>query len=189
MAPASLGNDFEKVPLRAASRLNGKTESFRDDSGGSIRENGADTRRFLSTPEALRLGERPAGAVSGARGDGTSALAGVVRRDGSVGGGGIELDGERVNVNGLNGFSKTSFLFFLDGEQNTAGSTFSLSTSSKVEGSNGLFDEKSTGLEIEALALPLYVEICAVTPRIVSTRRSIRVRIVFSSLAYHFDGS
>ena len=158
VAPASLGVDFEKVPLSAASRLNGSPESLREESGGSMRDNGADTRRYLETPEALRLGERPAGAVNGACGGDIFALAGVVRRDGTVGGGGMELEGENEKVNGLNDFSETSFLLFFDGEQNMAGSTFSLSISPKVEGSNGLFDEESTFFDIDILVLLLNVE-------------------------------
>lgn len=133
-----------------------------------MRENGAETRRFLWMPEVLRLGERPAGAVNGARGDDVLALAGVLRRDGIIGGGGIELDGEREKVKGLNGFSETLLLLFFDGEQNMAGSTFSLSTSSNVEGSNGLFVGESTVFDIEILALPLNVELCAARPGLVS---------------------
>jgi hypothetical protein len=49
-------------------------------------------------------------------------LAGVVRRDGTAGGG-IDLEGgEKVK-----GFSETSLLLFFDGERKRAGSMFSLS--------------------------------------------------------------
>jgi len=87
-----------------------------------MRVKGAETRRFLVI--VLRFGERPAGAVSGARGE-------DVRRDGVVAGGGIEL---KAKVKGLTGLSKTSLRLFLAGELKTVGSTFSLSTSSKVHG-------------------------------------------------------
>lgn len=90
-----------------------------------MREKGADVRRALlfSKPDALRfVGERPAGAVSGALGEDMLARAGVLRRDG---GGGIDLEGVMVNVKGLNGFSEASLLLFLVGELRLAGSTFS----------------------------------------------------------------
>lgn len=115
------------MPERAASKLNGSEEEERDvlKHGGSMREKGAEVRRalLLSIPEPLRLvGERPAGAVRGARGEDILARAGVLRRDG---GGGMDLDGDMVKVNGLNGFSEASLLLFLLGEVRVAGSTFS----------------------------------------------------------------
>lgn len=119
----------EKVPERAASRLKGSDEEERDalKDGGSIREKGAEVRRALlfSKPEPLRLvGERPAGAVRGARGDDMLARAGVLNREG---GGGMDFEGDMVKVNGLNGFSEASLLLFLLGELRVVGSTFSLS--------------------------------------------------------------
>lgn len=115
------------MPLRAASRLKGRVDVPRDANGGSIRVNGADTRRFLLMPAILRFGDLPAGAVIGARGDDILALAGVDRRDGTVGGGGIDIAGVSENVKGFAGFSQPSLLLFFDGEKRTAGSTFSLS--------------------------------------------------------------
>ena len=162
VAPGSLGVELEKVPLIAASRLNGRDDVLRELNGGSIRPNGAETRRFLCTPVALRFGERPAGAVIGARGDVMLALAGVLRRDG-IAGGGIDLDGGE-NVNGL---SETSLLHFLEGERKMAGSMFSLSYSSKLEGSNGRLVGENTVFEIEMLDLPPDGDFCAKMPGIV----------------------
>lgn len=135
-----------------------------------MREKGAEIRRFFCTPVHLRFGERPAGAVNGARGDDMVSLAGVVRRDGIVGGGNIDLDGARENVKGLIGFSIPSLLLFFDGEQNIVGSTFSLSKSSKVEASNGLFPGESTLFEDMILDLPLAGEHCAARPTGASIR-------------------
>lgn len=126
MAPALLGVEEEKVPLKAASRLNGREEP-REANGGSMRVKGAETRRVLFTPAALRLGERPAGAVMGLRGEDMLARMGVETRDGIVGGGGMALAGVREKVKGVAGFSKAWLLLFLDGELKVAGSMFSLS--------------------------------------------------------------
>lgn len=69
----------------AASRLNGSAAEVllrEENDGGSIRVNGAETLRFLRSLDAL--GERPAGAVSGARGEEMLAsflCDGVWRRD------------------------------------------------------------------------------------------------------------
>ena len=167
VAPASFGVEWEKVPLSAASRLNGRDEVLREANGGSIREKGAETRRFLLSPVALRFGDLPAGAVIGARGDDILGLMGVLRRDGMVGGG-IDLDGARENVKGLNGFSTTSLLLFLDGELKIAGSMFSLSNSSKVEGSHGRLVGENSVLETDMLALPFDGDFCAKMPGFVS---------------------
>lgn len=144
------------MPLRAASRLNGSADKFEDEVGGSIREKGAHIRRLLSAPSVLRFGERPAGTVSGARGDDMLALVGVLRRDGMVEGGGMDLVGASEKVNDL---SRSPLLLFFDGELDTAGSTFSLSKTSKMAGSNGLFV-----VEAEMLDLPLTGDFCAVKP-------------------------
>ena len=164
VAPTSLGTDLVKVPESAASRLNGKEDEVPEVNGGSMREKGADVRRLLLIPSVLRLGERPAGAVNGARGDDMLALIGVLRREGMLGGGGIDLDGAKPNVNGLNGFSLSSFLDFLEGELNEAGSTFSLSASSNMAGSNGLLVGENTLFEIEMSALPLDAAFCGLMP-------------------------
>jgi len=112
----------ENVPLSAASRLNGRVLVLpRDANGGSMRVKGAEVRRFLLIPAILRFGERPAGAVMGARGDDMLARIGVVKRDGS-GGGGIDFAGVIEKLKGL-----ASLLLFLVGELNVVGSTFSLS--------------------------------------------------------------
>ena len=168
VAPGFLGVGLAKVPLRAASRPNGRDEVLWDEKGGSIRENGAETRRLFPRPAVLRLGDRPAGAVIGARGDDILVLKGVVRRDGIVGGG-MDVNGVEVNVKGLNGFSETSLLLFFDGELKTAGSMFSLSISSKVEGSNGRLVCENSGLETEIFALPPDGDFCAKTPVLVSS--------------------
>lgn len=90
--------------------------------------NGADTRRFFEMPACLRPGDRPAGAVRGARGELMFALAGVVRREVKVGGG-IDLAVLNENAYGLTVASDESLLLFFDGEKRF-GSTFSESTSS-----------------------------------------------------------
>ena len=132
-----------------------------------MRENGAEIRRLLLRSEALRFGERPAGAVKGALGDDMLALAGVLKRAGMVGGGGILFD-EGENVKGLKGMSETSLLLFFEGELKIAGSTFSLSTSSNVEGSNGLLVGENRLFEIDMLALSFTKVLCAKTPILVS---------------------
>lgn len=114
------------LPLIAASRLNGSDEDPRDENGGLMRVNGAEPRRFLMLAN-FRGGERPAGAVRGARGDAILARAGVLT--GSMGGG-MDLTGVMEKVNGL---SPMSLLLFLEGE-NSEGSAFSESASSYVEG-------------------------------------------------------
>lgn len=145
------------VPFKAASRLNGSEDVPREAKGGSTRPNGAETRRVLFMLAILRLGERPAGAVNGARGDDMLDLAGVLRRDGMVGGGGIDLEGVMVNVKGLNGFSETSLLLFFEGELKMAGSTFSLFFSSYTVGSKGrLVGEKRLFVK-DALAFPFVI--------------------------------
>ena len=101
VVPLTFGAALEKVPDKAASRLKGRADALRDAKGGSIRVNGAEVRRALWIADDLRFGERPAGAVKGARGDDMLALAGVERRDGMVGGGGIDVDGASEKVNGL----------------------------------------------------------------------------------------
>jgi len=114
------------LPLIAASRLNGSDEDPRDENGGLMRVKGAEPRRFLMLAN-LRGGDRPAGAVRGARGDAILARAGVLT--GSMGGG-MDLTGVMEKVNG---FSPMSLLLFLEGE-NSEGSAFSESASSYVEG-------------------------------------------------------
>ena len=146
---------MEKVPLSAASKLNGRVEVDREEvKGGSMRVKGADTRRDLFVPNVFRLGERPAGAVMGARTDDIFARMGVVRRDGS-GGGGIALAGASEKARGLSLDLIGSALLFLDGE---VGSTFS--QSSNVEGSkerlfgdSAAFNEVTlAGLNFEVIA-------------------------------------
>lgn len=128
MLAAEVG--VEKVPERAASRLKGsedeESEALKE--GGSMREKGAEVRRNLlfSNPEPLRfVGDRPAGAVREALGEGMFARAGVVSRAG--GGGDMDVEAFMVNVNGLKGLSEASLLLFLVGDIRLAGSTFSLS--------------------------------------------------------------
>ena len=151
--------ELEKVPESAASRLNGSEEDARDElkEGGSIRVNGADVRRFLPRrPGALRLvGDRPAGAVEGARGDDMLAREGVDRR---AGGGGMDFAAVMVKVKGLDTLSKASLLLFFDGDLRAAGSTFSLSYSSKTAGSKGrlvgeFMVNDMPGLPVETLLL------------------------------------
>jgi len=117
----------DMLPLMAASKLKGSDEDPRDANGGSTRVKGAETRRVFEIPACLRGGERPAGAVSGARGDEVLARAGV--RAGRNGGGGMFFTG--VVMVKVNGFSQESLLLFLKGE-NSEGSVFSPSASSYV---------------------------------------------------------
>lgn len=68
-----------RVPAKAASRLKGRAEVetwLRHKVGGSMRVNGADTCLFLASasPRLNFVGERPAGAVRGARGEDMFAL-------------------------------------------------------------------------------------------------------------------
>lgn len=75
---AGLVLERDRVPESAASRLKGRDEELcreGEKEGGSIRVNGAETRRFLRSKAFLDLGERPAGAVKGARGEEMFALA------------------------------------------------------------------------------------------------------------------
>jgi hypothetical protein len=107
----------DMLPLMAASRLKGSDEEPRDENGGSTRVKGAETRRVFEIPACFRGGDRPAGAVKGARGDEVLARAGV--RAGINGGGGMAFTGV-VMVN-VNDFSQESLLLFLKGE-NSEGS-------------------------------------------------------------------
>lgn len=110
------------------SRLNGNVEEPRVLNGGSTRVKGADTRRFFKMPACLRPGDRPAGAVSGVRGELMFALAGVARREVKVGGG-IDFVVLREKAYGLSALSNAPLLLFLEGEKRF-GSTFSESASS-----------------------------------------------------------
>jgi hypothetical protein len=96
------------------------------------------------------------------------ALAGVERRDGMVGGGGIDLEGVSENVNGLCGLSMPSLLLFFEGEQSVAGSTFSLSMSSNSEGSKGRFTGENAGFEMDTVDLTLDADLCTSKPVAVS---------------------
>ena len=119
-----------------------------------MRVKGAETRRDLFIPNVFRLGERPAGAVMGARTDDIFARIGVVRRDGS-GGGGIALAGASEKVNGLSYTTDLigPALLFLDGE---VGSTFS--QSSNVEGSKErLFGDSAAFSEVTLAGLDFEV--------------------------------
>lgn len=109
----------ERLPLNAASRENGKAEVERCANGGSIREKGAETRRFLLMLAILRFGERPAGAVMGVRGAEMLDLIGV--ENGNAEGGGMDFVEVRVNVKGF----ASDDLAFLGGESKVDGSTFS----------------------------------------------------------------
>lgn len=143
---ASFGADLVIVPASAASRLNGKPEQPpREKDGGSIRVNGAEIRRFLRSAARLDLGERPAGAVRGARGEELLALLraiGVWKRDGIVDGGGMLDRGDALagvkekeeveaslKAEGFLGVP-SSPLLRLVGDAKTEGSMFSLSQSS-----------------------------------------------------------
>jgi len=118
----------------------------------------------------LRFGDLPAGAVNAARVVDGIGLAGVVTRNGTVGGGGIAfVDGEaEMNVNGFDGFSRLgpSLLLFLDGEASVEGSIFSLSTSSKMEISKGRFAAVGTreGLVKDRFAFRSRKDDCATRP-------------------------
>lgn len=91
-------------------------------------------------PVILRFGERPAGAVIGARGDDMLARRGVKRREGMVEGGGIAFGGVvKLKLNVFVGLSKESLLVFFDGESKTFGSTFSESKSSSKDLFTGEF--------------------------------------------------
>jgi len=166
---------------------------LRDANGGSMRVKGAETRRFFGRPRVLRLGERPAGAVKGARGDEMLARAGVERR---VGGGGIDVEllGAREKVKGLNAcLSIPSFLLFLEGEKRVAGSTFSESVSSNEAGSKGrlvgeerVLVKEAWGLALrEVLGLPLRLDFCARIPDFMSNVTS-EVKL---QSPYHSGGS
>lgn len=149
------------LPLMAASRLNGSDEDPRDENGGLIRVNGAEPRRFFEMPAILRGGERPAGAVSGARGDELLARAGVHAAGSKRGG--IDLTGVMEKVNG---FSPVSHLLFLVGE-NREGSAFSESASSYVEGAYGRLPVVFTGEDADN-GLPLRGELLARKPEVAS---------------------
>lgn len=174
----------EKVPERAASKLNGSDEDEREPlkEGGSMREKGAEVRRslLLSKPDLLRfVGERPAGAVRGARGEDMFARAGGLMLD--VGGGMVLA--VMVKVKGLKGLSEISLLLFLVGELRLAGSTFSLSKSSKMAGSNG----RLVGEVMDMAGLPLETLLLETNPRFVSL--SYGCQCGSQPYAYHFDGS
>jgi hypothetical protein len=87
---------------------------------------------------------------------------GVLIRDGTAGGG-IDL-GAREKVKG---FSETSLLLFFDGERKRAGSMFSLSYSSKLEGSRGRLVGEKVVFEILMLDLPPNGDFCAKMPVLV----------------------
>jgi hypothetical protein len=147
----------DMLPLMAASRLKGSDEEPRDENGGSTRVKGAETRRVFEIPACFRGGDRPAGAVKGARGDEVLARAGV--RAGINGGGGMAFTGV-VMVN-VNDFSQESLLLFLKGE-NSEGSAFSPSASSYV-GVNALLPLVLAG-EDAVKGLPLKGELFARKP-------------------------
>lgn len=144
------------VPARAASKLNGRADlvedARRENSGGSMRVNGAETRLLCMSRRCF--GDRPAGAVRGARGDEVLALLreeGVCRRDRLIEGGAIDVAGEMslaaVNLNvGFDISLKLAlgdeaaftgalslFLLRLFGDAKVNGSTFSESLSSSCE--------------------------------------------------------
>jgi hypothetical protein len=148
------------LPLIAASRLNGSEEDPRDENGGLILVNGAEPRRFFEMLANFRGGDRPAGAVRGARGDATLDRAGV--DTGSMGGG-MDLTGVMEKVNG---FSPMSLLLFLVGE-NIDGSAFSESASSYVEGAYDRLLVVFTGEDADN-GLPLNGELFARKPEVMS---------------------
>jgi len=135
------------VPRSAASRLKGSKveELLAKNDGGLMRVYGAERRRGLTALSArFATGERPAGAVRGARGEDILALLrGVVevrREEGMDGGGMLEMEEglEKVKEGvlrrekeGLIGVLSLHLLRLV-GEENwkSAGSTFSLSLSS-----------------------------------------------------------
>lgn len=148
----------ETLPLIAASRLNGSDDDPRERKGGSMRVKGAETRRFFEMPPVFLGGERPAGAVRGARGDE------MLDRAGVRAGGGIDFTGVMEKVKG---FSHASLLLFLEGE-NIEGSAFSESTSS----SDGVKERLPVFLAGDAdgiNGLPLKGELFARKPKILST--------------------
>ena len=147
------------LPLMAASRLNGSDEEPRDENGGLILVNGAEPRRFFEMLANFRGGERPAGAVRGARGDAILDRTGVLA--GSMGGG-MDLTGVMEKVNGL---SPMSLLLFLEGENNE-GSAFSESASSYV-GENARLPAVLAGDDDAVNGLPLRGELFARKPGIV----------------------
>lgn len=161
VAPA-LGAGAGSEPPNTASRLNGNVDVVLEANGGSMRENGAETRRFLLIPAIFLLGDLPAGAVIGERAVEVFALTGVENREGNAEGGGIDF--VEVNVN-VNGFSKAPFLLFFVGESNTEGSTFSLSNSSKDEASKARLFEDGTLFTILDLPLSGDVDFCARAPK------------------------
>ena len=170
----------DMLPLMAASRLKGSDEDPRDEKGGSTRVKGAETRRVFEIPACLRGGDRPAGAVSGARGDEVLARAGV--RAGINGGGGMVFTG--VDMVKVNGFSQESLLLFLNGE-NSEGSVFSPSASSYVGVNARLFVDLAG--EDAVNGLPLRGELFARKPGTVRLRYwTGRVELI---VTYHFDGS
>lgn len=128
-----------------------------------MREKGAETRRFL-VPVALRMGDRPAGAVIGVRGADMLPRMGVERRDGIVGGGAMldRIGVARVKSNGI------SLLLFFGGELEVAGSTFSLSKSDEMEGSKErLLEIKIDFDDGERLVLPSSEDLpagCGIAP-------------------------
>ena len=183
VAPASLVD--ANVPLRAASRLNGRVEEPRVANGGSTRVNGADVRRLLLIPAVLRFGDRPAGAVKGARIEDVLARSGVTSRDGMVGGGGIDFDVVILKVKGLTGLSNTSLLVFFEGELKMAGSTFSPSKSSKLESSNTRLFELDTLFSGDMAVLPPRADLVVDKPSHVSTAH---ITVDSGALAHHSDG-
>lgn len=99
-------------------------------------------------PAFFLLGERPAGAVRGARRDDILAFGVCVDDDGRNEGGGIDFVGVRVKLN-------PSCLLFLDGDVKVEGSTFSESNSSNIEGAARLPGEITlAGFTGAAVALP-----------------------------------
>lgn len=161
MAPA-LGAVSDSDPPSTASRLKGNVEVVREANGGSIRENGADTRRFLLIPAIFLFGERPAGAVKGVRAVAVLAFTGVENREGKAEGGGMDLVEVRVKVKA---FSATPLLLFLVGESNTAGSTFSLSKSSKEAASKARLLEDDTLFTMLDFPFKDDVDFCVSAPK------------------------
>lgn len=135
-----LGSD----PLNAASRLKGRAEA-EENEGGSIRVKGAEIRREAPpTPRSFLLRDLPAGAVNGARGEDIFRRRGVesARGEADAEGGaisvvaGMGLAVVKLKVNDFCCLRSNAFPFvFFEGESNIAGSTFSLSKSSKLQGS------------------------------------------------------
>jgi hypothetical protein len=163
------GFTVDMLPLMAASRLNGSDEEPRDENGGLMRVNGAEPRRFFEMPAIFRGGDRPAGAVSGARGDELFDRTGV--RAGSKGGG-IDFTGVMEKVNEL---PPKSLLLFLVGE-NREGSAFSESASSNVEGVYARLTAVLAG-EYADNGFPLRGELFARTPSVTSQLLKCRVML------------